>query len=448
MDRRRSCNPRRGWRRTGEPSCNRHARRRRWASCRSHGYAQQQQQRGKVKITDVKCMIVRGTWDWNLIKIETDSGPVRDRRSVLGLGRQGPGPQQTAPDRRGRRSAQRGQAVHEDADGERRRGRDRRRHRDRGQRHRDRAVGSVRADSADARRAICWAAGSATASASTARCRPSSDAEDPQAWRAQVRGGARGEVRLDGVQVPGRRHSAEGRSRLQGAGPRPLHPRAHAQGSTAASCRAMEIVREDAGPGRRFRRRSATGGTTRGCDSAGEGDSSRSSRCGWKIRCRPATSKPWRGSRTRSTFRSAPARTCTPATASGSLIEMQALRHRPHRHSEIGRPAGVEADLTISRTSTTSGPRAHNPASPVGTIASCHAAASMRDFRIHELAQLRGLVAGPGDPRRAVFGERLLHDSGQARIRDRAESGCREGAPRARRDVVGLSPGQPMRRAG
>ena len=33
-----------------------------------------QQHKGKVKITDVKCMIVRGTWDWNLIKIETDSG--------------------------------------------------------------------------------------------------------------------------------------------------------------------------------------------------------------------------------------------------------------------------------------------------------------------------------------------------------------------------------------
>ena len=30
--------------------------------------------KGKVKITDVKCMIVRGTWDWNLVKIETDSG--------------------------------------------------------------------------------------------------------------------------------------------------------------------------------------------------------------------------------------------------------------------------------------------------------------------------------------------------------------------------------------
>src|SRR5215813_12344887 len=31
-------------------------------------------QRKKVKITDVKMMIVRGTWDWNLIKVETDSG--------------------------------------------------------------------------------------------------------------------------------------------------------------------------------------------------------------------------------------------------------------------------------------------------------------------------------------------------------------------------------------
>jgi L-alanine-DL-glutamate epimerase-like enolase superfamily enzyme len=28
----------------------------------------------------------------------------------------------------------------------------------------------------------------------------------------------------------------------------------------------------------------------------------------------------------------------------------------------------------------------HNPASPIGTIASCHAASAMRDFRIHELA--------------------------------------------------------------
>ncbi|HEX4272276.1 MAG TPA: mandelate racemase/muconate lactonizing enzyme family protein [Rhizomicrobium sp.] len=36
--------------------------------------ARAQALRRKVKITDVKVMIVRGTWDWNLIKIETDAG--------------------------------------------------------------------------------------------------------------------------------------------------------------------------------------------------------------------------------------------------------------------------------------------------------------------------------------------------------------------------------------
>ena len=32
------------------------------------------QHKGKVKITDVKCMIVRGTWDWNLVRVDTDAG--------------------------------------------------------------------------------------------------------------------------------------------------------------------------------------------------------------------------------------------------------------------------------------------------------------------------------------------------------------------------------------
>jgi len=30
--------------------------------------------KGKVKITSVECMIVRGTWDWNLIRVKTDAG--------------------------------------------------------------------------------------------------------------------------------------------------------------------------------------------------------------------------------------------------------------------------------------------------------------------------------------------------------------------------------------
>ena len=32
------------------------------------------QHKGKVKITDVKVMIVRGTWDWNLVRVDTDAG--------------------------------------------------------------------------------------------------------------------------------------------------------------------------------------------------------------------------------------------------------------------------------------------------------------------------------------------------------------------------------------
>ena len=45
---------------------------------------------------------------------------------------------------------------------------------------------------------------------------------------------------------------------------------------------------------------------------------------------------------------------------------------------------------------------AHNPASPIGTIASCHAAASMRTFRVHELAKYidwwQDLISYDGKP--------------------------------------------------
>jgi len=42
--------------------------------------------KGKIKITDVKCMIVRGTWDWNLIKIETDAGISGVGEAYWGIG--------------------------------------------------------------------------------------------------------------------------------------------------------------------------------------------------------------------------------------------------------------------------------------------------------------------------------------------------------------------------
>ena len=42
--------------------------------------------RKKVKITDVKCMSIRGTWDWNLVKIETDSGLYGIGEAYWGVG--------------------------------------------------------------------------------------------------------------------------------------------------------------------------------------------------------------------------------------------------------------------------------------------------------------------------------------------------------------------------
>ena len=42
--------------------------------------------RKKIKITDVKCMSIRGTWDWNLVKIETDSGLYGIGEAYWGVG--------------------------------------------------------------------------------------------------------------------------------------------------------------------------------------------------------------------------------------------------------------------------------------------------------------------------------------------------------------------------
>ena len=71
------------------------------------------------------------------------------------------------------------------------------------------------------------------------------------------------------------------------------------------------------------------------------------------------------------------------------LIELQAC---DGVHIDIPKSGGLleskrihdQADLYYIWTA------AHNPASPLGTIASCHAAASMRNFRIHELAKYIG----------------------------------------------------------
>jgi L-alanine-DL-glutamate epimerase-like enolase superfamily enzyme len=67
------------------------------------------------------------------------------------------------------------------------------------------------------------------------------------------------------------------------------------------------------------------------------------------------------------------------------LIELQAC---DGVHIDIPKSGGLLESKRISDYASMYGiwTAAHNPASPVGTTASAHAAASMRDFRIHELA--------------------------------------------------------------
>jgi uncharacterized protein (DUF1501 family) len=113
----------------------------------------------KVKITDVKCMIVRGTWDWNLIKVETDSG-------LYGIGEAywGWGVKDLVLNKL------KGIVVGEDPLNV-----DRLYTKMLMQSAGAGAIGGVTVSGAFSKRppAICWAAVSGTASASTARCKPS-----------------------------------------------------------------------------------------------------------------------------------------------------------------------------------------------------------------------------------------------------------------------------------
>ena len=92
-------------------------------------------------------MIVRGTWDWNLIKIETDSGLYGIGEAYWGWGVKDLVLNKMKPIVVGEDPLNVDKLYHQNADAERRRRRHRRRHRHGRQRHRDRPLGSLRAHS-------------------------------------------------------------------------------------------------------------------------------------------------------------------------------------------------------------------------------------------------------------------------------------------------------------
>ena len=270
----------------------------------------------KVKITDVKCMIVRGTWDWNLIKIETDSGLYGIGEAYWGWGVKDLVLNKLKPIIVGEdplnvdklytkmlmQSAGAG------------------------------AIAGVTMTAASGIEIALWdlcgrilqtpvcnlLGGRFRDRVRFYRTMQAVDnVEDPAQWRALVRSGARRKVGLDRLQIPGRRRPRQGRSRVQGTRPRPLR-RALTQSRTiAASSREWRPCAKRWGP-TPTSPSSATGGTTRRMSFAWAANWSPSSPCGWKIRFRPKTSKRWRASRTPSTSRSAPARIFTGARAFAS----------------------------------------------------------------------------------------------------------------------------------
>ena len=189
----------------------------------------------KVKITDVKCMIVRGTWDWNLIKIETDSGLYGIGEAYWGWGVKDMVLNKMAPIIIGEDPLNVDKLYHQDADAERRRGRDRRRHDDRRRAASKSRCGICAGGFCRLRCAICWAAVSAIAYASTARCNPWRMWKIRRQWRAQCEA-ARAEkwgwtaFKFQGDGVP-----VKADPQFPRAGPRPLRARTHATEITGAS---------------------------------------------------------------------------------------------------------------------------------------------------------------------------------------------------------------------
>jgi L-alanine-DL-glutamate epimerase-like enolase superfamily enzyme len=342
--------------------------------------------RKKVKITDVKCMIVRGTWDWNLVKVETDAGLYGIGEAYWGAGVKDLILKQLKPlvigedplnvDKLYTRMLMRSAGAG--------------------------AIAGVTMTAASGIEIALWDL--AGRILETPACNllggrfrdrvrfyrtihkpPDGNVEDPASWRAQVRE-LRAEkygwtaFKFQGDAVPGRADPA-----FQEPGHDP-----YSRNLTARDIRrivkAMETVREELGPDLDF-----------------------AIECHWRYDVRDVIElakalehvKPmWLEDPVPPENPEAMARVthavdvpiCTGENLYGrhgfrKLIELQAC---DAVHIDIPKAGGLLeakrisdfADMYYIWTA------AHNPASPLGTIASAHACSAMRSFRIHELARL------------------------------------------------------------
>ena len=339
--------------------------------------------RRKAKITDVKCMIVRGTWDWNLVKIETDAG-------LYGIGEAywGPGvkdviakifkPLLIGEDPLNVDKLYTKILLRNGGAG---------------------AIGGVTVEAASGVEIALWDLAGRILETPTVnllggrfrdRVRfyrtmqlPKQHVEDPAAWRDLVHQ-ARAErwgwtaFKFQGDGIP---RALDPQYQEPGHDP---YTRQLKAGDIRQIVRLMEVVREELGPDGEFAIDVHWRFDTR--DAIDLAKALEKVRPMWLEDPVP----PENPEAMAFVRRQSPVPICTGEnlyTRQGflKLIELQGC---DGVHIDVPKSGGLLESKRISDLADNYyiWTAAHNPASPVGTIASAHAAASMRNFRIHELA--------------------------------------------------------------
>ena len=390
----------------------------------------------KIRITDVKCMIVRGTWDWNLIKIETDSG-------LYGIGEAywGWGVKDLVLNK------MKGIIVGEDPLNV-----DKLYTKMLMQSAGAGAIGGVTVTAASGIEIALWdlcgrILETPVCNLLGGRFRDRirfykttqavDNVEDLGAWRAQV-AEMKAEkwgwtaLKFQGDGIPPRSDPQFPRAR-----PRPLRPQPSPRRTIAASSPPWRPCATPSAP-ISTSALSATGTTTLRTSSASAASSSTSTPPGSKTPCRRKTSMPAPVSPSRSAIPVLTGENLYGRHGFRKLIEQQATSGV---HIDIPKSGGLLESKKISDMAELYyiWTACHNPASPLGTIASCRRLGRHARLPSARTRQVGALVARPGRPRGPILDQRLLHHRRQTGLRRRNQPRCRQSAPGARRNLVGLT---------